>query len=234
MRPILLMAANYVRMQWVTLLVMTFYLVAISGVFSLHEQSQEVLFFLRSQPLYVLFISVMLAVPAIQTDRKSRRLLAVLSKGIHRWQYLGGILCGCAIMAAIFSLLIWAAAYRLCIRGDDPTEGLGLLAAALFACCVAASAAGLLYSTFLHPLLATGAAAITLILPLAFTGGGTDPGSSRLLFPVAGLVDTLVHYEFGAVDGLGALIVSATVATVIFWIIGATVFARRDVTISPE
>jgi ABC-type transport system involved in multi-copper enzyme maturation permease subunit len=234
MRPILLMAGNYVRMQWVTLLVMTLYLVGISGVFSLHQQQQDVLFFLRSQPLYVLFISLMLAVPAIQTDRKSRRLLAVLSKGIHRWQYLGGILCGCAVMAAVFTLLIWAAAYRLCIRGDDPTQGLGLLAAALFACCVAASSAGLLYSTFLHPLVATGAAAATLILPLAFAGGGTDAGSAKLLFPVAGLVDTLVHYEFGGFNGLWALIVSATVSAVIFWILGAAIFARRDVTISPE
>jgi len=234
MLPILLMAGNYVRMQWVTLLVMTIYLVGIGGVFSVHQQSQEVLFFLRSQPLYVLFISLMLAVPAIEADRKSRRLLAVLSKGIHRWQYLGGILCGCAVMTAIFSFLIWAAAYRLCIRGGDPTQGLGLLAAALFTCCVAASSAGLLYSTFLHPLVATGAATITLILPFAFAGGKTDAGSANLLFPVAGLVDTLVRYDFGTVDGLWALIVSATVATIIFWMIGAAIFARRDVTISPE
>jgi len=234
MRPILLMAGNYVRMQWVTLLIMTVYLGGIGGLFSLHQQSQEVLFFLHSQPLYVLFISLMLAVPAIQADRKSRRLLAVLSKGIHRWQYLGGILCGCGVITAIFSLLIWASAYHLCVRGGDPTEGLGLLAGALFACCVAASSAGLLYSTFLHPLLATGAATITLILPLAFEAGSTDPGSARLLFPVAGLVDTIVNYHFGAVDDLWALIVSATIATIAFWIIGAAIFARRDVTISPE
>jgi ABC-type transport system involved in multi-copper enzyme maturation permease subunit len=234
MRPILLMAGNYVRMQWVTLLVMTVYLVAIGGLFSVHQQSQEVLFFLHSQPLYVLFIALMLAVPAIQADRKSRRLLAVLSKGIHRWQYLGGILCGCAIITAIFSLLIWATAYHLCLSGGDPTEGLGLLAGALFACCVAASSAGLLYSTFLHPLLATAAASITLMMPLAFAAGETDPGSARLLFPVAGLVDTIVHYDFGRVDNLWALIVSAVIAAIVFWVIGAAIFGRRDVTISPE
>jgi hypothetical protein len=233
MRPILLMAGNYVRMQWVTLVIMTVYLAAIGGLFSVHQQSQEVLFFLHSQPLYVLFLALMLAVPAIQTDRKSRRLLAVLSKGIHRWQYLGGILSGCAVMTALFSFLIWATAYRLCVRGGDPTDGLGLLAGALFACCLTASAAGLLYSTFLHPLLATGAATITLILPLGFAVG-TNSRPAKLLFPVAGLVNTIVHFDFGGTNDLWPLIVSAAIATFAFWFIGAAIFARRDVTTSPE
>lgn len=231
-RAVVLIGINYARMQWLTLLVMTIYLLGIAGVFSLHQQSQEVLFFVRSQPLYVIFIGLMLAIPAIQTDRKSRRLLAVLSKGIHRWQYLGGLLCGCAMISAMFSFLIWAIASVLFIRGGHPTAGLGLLAGALFACCVTAASAGLLYSTFLHPLLATGAAAITLLLP--YTPDGLRLNPLRPFFPVASLLDIIVHYDFGGAAGLWGIIAAAVLLAIIFWIAGATVFSRRDLTISPE
>jgi ABC-type transport system involved in multi-copper enzyme maturation permease subunit len=232
MRAVVLIAVNYARMQWITLLVMTIYLLGIAGVFSLHQQSQEVLFFVRSQPLYVIFIGLMLAIPAIQTDRKSRRLLAVLSKGIHRWQYLGGLLCGCAMVSAAFSFLIWAIASSLFLRGGHSTDGLGLLALALFACCVTAASAGLLYSTFLHPLVATGAAAATLLLP--YTPDGLKLDLLRPFFPVAWLLDIIVHYEFGETAGLWRIITAAVILAVIFWIAGAAVFSRRDVTISPE
>ena len=47
MRSMLLIALNYARMQWVTALVMTVYLVGMAGVFALNQQSQEVLFFVR-------------------------------------------------------------------------------------------------------------------------------------------------------------------------------------------
>jgi hypothetical protein len=233
-RPILLIAGNFVRMQWLIVVIMAVYVAGIAGVFSLNQQSQEVLFFVRSQPLYVLFLSLMLAIPAIQTDRKSRRLLAVLSKGIHRWQYLGGILCGCTLLCAVFSLLIWATAYMLFLREERSTTGLGLLVLALFFSCVTAAAAGLLYSTFLHPLLATGAATITLLLPLPLAARGMDVRLMKMLFPVASLVGQLVDYQFGAVDGLWTIIITAAIFAVVFWILGAMIFARRDVTISPE
>ena len=179
-----------------------------------------------------MFIASMLAIPAIQTDRKSRRLLAVLSKGIHRWEYLGGLLCGCALITAVFCFLIWATAYSLFSRGGHPTSGLGLLAGALFACCLTAASAGLLYSTFLHPLLATGAAAVTLLLP--YTPDGLRFQVLKPFFPVAWLLDIIVHYEFGEAAGLWRLIVAAVILTIAFWVAGAAIFSRRDVTISPE
>jgi hypothetical protein len=230
--PILLIAINYVRTQWLALVIMVVYLFGIAGLFSLNQQRPEVLFFLRSQPLYLIFLSLMLAVPAIQTDRKSRRIIAVLSKGIHRWEYLGGILCGCAIVAAIFSVLIWATAYVLCLRGGDPTAGLGLLCAALCACSITAAAAGLLYSTFLHPLLATAAASLTLFLPMMMWGTGSNPPG--LLFPVSSMVDIVIAYRFGRTSGLPAIIVADLILAAAFWIVASAIFARRDVTISPE
>jgi len=234
MRPILLIAFNFARMQWLTLLIMAVYLVGIAGAFALNQQNQEVLFFLRSQPLYVMFMALMLAIPAIQTDRKSRRLLAVLSKGIHRSQYLGGIICGCAFITSVFSFLVWATTYVLCVRGGENTSGLWLLAFALLVSCVTIASAGLMYSIFLHPLLATGAATITLALPVLFSTRGFDVRVLKPFFPVAWLGDFIVHYEFGSVQGLWTMIIANVILAVLFWMIGTLIFARRDVTISPE
>ena len=183
MWPILLIGANYMRTQWLAIAIMAVYLLGIAGVFALHQDTQEVLFFFRTHSFYVLFLAVMLAVPALQTESKSRRIVAVLSKGIHRWQYLGGILCGCGIITAGFSLLVGAITFVLCRRGGYPTMALPALIAALFGCCLLASAAGLFYSTFLHPLLASAATTGTLALPLigASTGWRLRPA----LFPVA-------------------------------------------------
>jgi hypothetical protein len=230
--PILLIASNYVRTQWLPLLIMTIYLLGIGGVFSLNQQRPEVLFFIRSQPLYVIFLSLMLAVPSIRADRTSRRIIAVLSKGIHRWEYLGGILCGCAMVTASSSLLIWAIARLLCLRGGYPTTGLGLLALALCACGITAAAVGLFYSTFLHPLLATAASSITLLFPYLLRDTGVHP--PRVLFPVSWLVDVIVGYTFRGSTGWIGIILSALSFAVLFWTAAAAVFARRDVTISPE
>lgn len=232
MRSILLIAINYIRTQWLALVIMTVYLFGISGVFALNQQRPEVLFFVRSQPLYLIFLALMLALPAIQADRKSRRIVAVLSKGVHRWEYLGGILVGCSLVTMFFSFLIWLTAYILCLRGGYPTAGLALFALALAACSVTAASAGLLYSTFLHPLLATAAASLTLLLPIVMRNSEVHP--PRILFPVAWLVDVIVGYRFGTTDGLPAIIVSALTFALLFWIAGAFTFARRDVTISPE
>jgi hypothetical protein len=231
-RPILLIAINYIRTQWLALVIMTVYLFGIGGVFSLNQQRPEVLFFIRSQPLYLIFLALMLALPAIQADRKSKRIVAVLSKGIHRWQYLGGILVGCGLVTVFFTFLIWATAYFLCLRGGYPTSGLTLLSMALCSCGIAAAAAGLLYSTFLHPLLATAAATATLLLPIMMRNTGVH--APRILFPVSWLVDVIVGYRFGGTAGLATITVCAVMLTFLFWIAAVFTFARRDVTISPE
>ncbi|MGE5321808.1 MAG: hypothetical protein ACM3SW_03045, partial [Actinomycetota bacterium] len=153
---------------------------------------------------------------------------------IHRWEYLAGILGGCGIMTAFFSFLIWAAAYALCRRGGNPTEGLGLLAAALCVSGMAAAAAGLLYSTFLHPLLATAAAAGTLLVPVAFTTGSMNKDAANLFFPVARMLHTLLGYRFGVVEGLWTIIITAGIYTLVFLAVASAIFERRDVTISVE
>jgi hypothetical protein len=227
-----LIGANFVRSQWMTVLVMTVYLAGIAGVFAHNPERQEARFFLQMHSFYVMFLAVVVAVPALQMERRSRRILAVLSKGIHRWQYLGGILCGCSMITGIFCLLVGSIGWMLCRLAGCPTAGLGGMILALFACCLMATAVALFYSTFLHPFLATGAASATLMLPLLTKAVGWHPW--RALFPAMWLADSITKFRFGSPADTAALCASAVAVAMLFWFGGAAVFARRDVTISPE
>jgi len=234
MRAIVLIGVNFARTQGIALAVMSAYVLGIGGVYRLHTQRDEVLFFLRWHAGYAIFLAAMLAIPAFQMERKTRRILAVLSKGIYRWQYVGGILCGCAMISGLFCLLIGGTAAWLGQEGGIAIDGLLPVMLALFCCCVASASTGLFFAAFLHPLLAMAATSLILALPLAVDqAGGHAPW---VLFPVAGLFRmlwTTFHFQ-PAVDGVLALIVVATCEAVLFWIAAALVFSRRDVTISPE
>lgn len=233
MRAIFLLGVNFVRTQWIALAVMTAYIVGIGGVFRSHVQRGDVLFFLRWHAGYAVFLVAMMAIPALQVERKTRRILAVLSKGIYRWQYIGGLLCGCTMIAALFCLLVGGIAAWLCQQGGISDSGLAAVMLALFCSCVAAAATGLFFATFLHPFLAMAATSVVLSVPFALEAMGRRPLWE--LFPVA----AIFHFLFGfqlqpAGRAVWTIATAAVCQTAVFWVVAAMVFARRDVTISPE
>jgi ABC-type glucose/galactose transport system permease subunit len=104
---------------------------------------------------------------------------------------------------------------------------------ALFCCCVAAAATGLFFATFLHPLLATLTTSIVVSLPLVLEATGRNPVWQ--LSPIAWMFHFLLNFRLlpsGA--EIWEITAAALLQIVICWVAGALVFARRDVTISPE
>src|SRR6266849_867953 len=232
MRAVWMIGLNVVRMQWVTMLIMGFYLVSIAAVFAYNEQRQEVSFFFQSHAFYVLFLGSMLAVPAIQAERKSRRIVAVLSKGIYRWQYLTGLWLGCSIITSCFSLMLAVIALLLSRAGNYATEGLWPMTLALLMCCSMAIAVSILYSVALHPLLAVAATTITLVLPYVVRIVEWRPVAG--LFPVWWFSEATSAFHFnGAPQALG-ITFSALLLTPCFLAAAALAFSHRDVTTSPE
>ena len=232
MRSVLLIGFNFVRMQWLTVLIMSFYLVSIAAVFAYNEQRQEVSFFFQSHAFYVLFLGSMLAIPVLQTERKSRRIVAVLSKGIYRWQYLAGLWMGCSIITSFFSLMLGLIALLLSRAGNYASLGLWPMTLALLMCCSLAAAVSLCYSVVLHPLLAVAATTITLVLP--YLVRTVDWQSMAGLFPVWWFSEATSTFHFyGAPQALG-ISFSALLLTPCFLALAAMAFARRDVTTSPE
>lgn len=232
MLPILLIAGNFVRTQWLVVTIMCSYLVGITWVFSVHEQRAETAFFLQWHSLYVLFLAVTLAVSAIQAEKKSRRIVAVLSKGIHRWQYLAGLLTGCGMIVAIFWWLIAGSMLVLYRQSGYSIHGLPLLILALFCCCLAASSVSLFYSVFLHPLLAGMASAGTLLLPYLLRPA--ERGYLAELFPVVAAAGLLQRFELNAAGETWTIALGALVWALAFTTAGVAVFNRRDVTTAPE
>ena len=233
MRAILLIGANFFRTQWIVISIMTVYLIGISGVFSLHEQHTEIVFFLRMHGGYVLFLSTLVAIPAIEAERKSRRILAVLSKGIYRSQYIAGLLCGCMMISGLFCLLLGGITALLCQQGNYPTDGLLPVIIVLFFTCSLAAAVGLFCSIFLHPLLAMGATGAILLFPLMTESAGFYPPAEA--FPVAAMAGILRIFQFRpAGSAIWSIAVAAILETIVFLVFGSAIFARRDVTISPE
>jgi ABC-type transport system involved in multi-copper enzyme maturation permease subunit len=234
MGAIIFIGINFVRTQWIALAVMCAYVLGIGGVYRVHTQPDEILFFLRWHAGYAIFCAAMIAIPALQTERKTRRILAVLSKGIHRWQYLGGLLLGCAMISALLCVLIGGTAAWLGQQAGISTDGLPEIMLLLFCCCVFAASTGLFFATFFHPLLAMAATSAVLALPLVLIQVGWPV--AWVFFPVGALFRTLwTSFHFRSLgNSLNTLILSAIVQTLTFWIAAAIVFARRDVTISPE
>lgn len=232
MLPIFLIARNFVRTQWLVVTIMSSYLVGITWVFTVHEQRAETVFFLQWHSSYVLFLAMTLAVGAIQTERKSRRIVALLSKGIHRWQYLAGLLGGCAVIIAIFWMLISGSMVVFYRQAGYPLDNLPVLILALFCCCLAASSVALFYSAFLHPLLAAAACAATLMLPYVVrTAGGSLPGE---WFPVFSAVGMLERFELDVAGEAWTITVVSLVWILVFATAAAAVFNRRDVTTALE
>jgi hypothetical protein len=233
MRAVILLGLTFVRSQWIILAVITVYLLGMGAVFHTRVRPADVLFFLRWHAAYAVFLAAVVAIPALPMERKTRRILAVLSKGIHRWQYLGGLLLGCAMMAALFCALIGGISEWLCFNGGIAHSGLLPVTVTLFCCSIAAAATGLFFSTFLHPFLAMAATSAFLFLPFGLEAAGRSPLWQA--FPVAWIFQYLLNFELQpAGSEVWRIALSALVQALVFWMAAAAVFARRDVTISPE
>jgi len=237
MRSILLIGINYLRTQVLTVLIIVVYLAGMAVVFLHNPHGQESRFFVQLHSLYVIFVALMVAVPAIHADRRSRRILAVLSKGIHRWEYLGGLLCGCGLVSAIFCALVGGISWMLSQSAEygHATTGLAGLMLMVFTCALMVSAIGLFFATFLHPLLATFAASATIALPLVLRQAGWNGAGA--VFPASQLAESIAKFQFGDPASAGAIATTTCMVAamrILCWIGSAMIFPRRDVTVAPE
>lgn len=233
MRAILLLGMNFVRSQFLLLAIVLAYVVCLTGFLAYHEQLPDLLFFIRQQAIYVVAMGIMVMVPALQNERKSRRVLSVLSKGIHRWQYLGGLLCGAVLIAGIFCLAVELSSLLLAQQAGMPIAGLAQLMLILFLVCAAGASTALFCSVFLHPLLALPAVAILLFFPYAAEAGGWY--FPQYFFPVAAALHVVLGFTFQKPgSGLWQIGFAALIHSIVFWTAAAALFARRDVTVVTE
>ena len=236
MKPVLLIAVNFVREQrWpiFTLLLWVLLLAFLGLLTGPHGHRDDLLFVFKQNAVYVVAFSIFFGGSAIYNERRSRRILGVLSKAVSRQQYLSGLVLGVAIACALYCFSLGLTASWTLGEAGFPMARVWFLMVSLVAACTLAGTVALMFSTFLNPFFAAGATAMVLGLPaLASQFVGPRWG---LVIPVWEIVATIVNASFGAPGTAAWPTVALAVAeTVILWLLAARIFAYVDIAVAVE
>jgi ABC-type transport system involved in multi-copper enzyme maturation permease subunit len=232
MKAIGLIAANYLREQrWAVILLLLW--VVLSAVLASVGQLEpgDVLFFLKQQAVYGVAFSAFLAASSIYNERRSRRILAVLSKGIERSEYLAGLLGGVLLAAGIYLGAMGAFGSLLFSVASIPISHLWQLLALLLVACALAATCALLFATLVPPIVAVACAAVVLGLGV----GLTQIGVTRSFLPVYALVEQLTSYTYSphwSPDWTPAI--WGTAQAILLWLAASWIFERRDIAVAVE
>jgi ABC-type transport system involved in multi-copper enzyme maturation permease subunit len=234
MIQILLIAGNFMRENRWPLLTLLVYVAVFGGAmaFMADASLDDTLFFLRSVGVYGLAFTGLMAASAINNERRTRRMLAVLSKGIERSQYLTGLLLGVMFNAGIYCAAVGAIGTLALARHGQPAGKIWELVGVLMASFLLAGSAALFFSTFLHPLMAAAAAGITLAT-LGAAGRVLGPPWAQVL-PAYTLTDAMISFGLQAWRVPLTAAAWAAVHSILFWMLAAMVFARRDIAVAIE
>ena len=234
MIPILLIAGNFVRENRWPLITLLGYVAVFGGAMSFLADASldDTIFFLRSVGVYGLAFTGLMAASGINNERRTRRMLAVLSKGIERSQYLGGLLLGVTINAGIYCAAVGAIGTLALARHEEPAMKIWELVGVLMASFLLAGTAALFFSTFLHPLMAAAAAGLTLAT-LGAAGRMLGPPWTQVL-PAYTLTDAMVSFGLEAWRAPWTAAAWAVVHSLVFWMLATIVFARRDIAVAIE
>src|SRR5690348_1065283 len=188
MSPIILIGGNFMREQrWTTLLLLLWVLGSCAGGY-FSGDVDDALFFFKQQAIYGVAFTTFLAAMALRNERKSRRILAVLCKGVGRGEYLAGLLAGVMGIVGLYCLTMGLAGTWMLAGSRVPGAQVWAMVAQVAGACLLGGTVAILFSTFMEPLLATAATALLLSIPAA-AGTIAGPGWLQVL-PAYGLMSS--------------------------------------------
>jgi ABC-type transport system involved in multi-copper enzyme maturation permease subunit len=235
-KPVLLIAINFAREQrWpiLTLLLWVLLLAFLGLVTDIHRQREDLLFVFKQDAVYVLAFSVFFGGSAIYNERRSRRILGVLSKAVGRQQYLSGLVLGVTIACAIYCFALGMTGSWTLGGAGFPISRVWFLMLCLVAACMLAGTVALMFSTFLNPFFAAGATAMVLGLPV-LAGQILGPKWGYVI-PVWELGATVLNSSFNSPGTASWLpVVLAAAETLAFWLLSARIFAYVDIAVAVE
>ena len=235
MKPVWLIAGNFLREQrWpiVILLGWVALLSALAGFSELRRTPDDVFMLFQQVAVYILVFSLFFGASAIRNELRTRRILAVLSKGISRRQYIAGLLLGIVLAIVMFCVALGVAGAWTLPQAGVPVARfwfllLGLLAASLLTACMA-----LFFSIFLHPLLATGVTVVIVGAPLLVTAVWNSAWTA--IIPVYAILQGFLSLMERTTALTGWLIVLALAETAALWVVSSWLFGWKDVAVAPE
>lgn len=236
MRPVILIAVNFVREQrWVVAawVALAFGIAAMLGSLGGAPVNEDVQLYFGTQALYAVGFGIFLSASAIHNERKSRRILAVLSKAVHRRQYIAGLLCGVFLCSGMHCLSVAVAGSWIAGRAGLPVGRVWAAAGLLLVTSFLASSVAMFCSTFLGPLGALLGSGVLVGAPLLAARHLGIVGMK--LLPVywfaflAAALPTQAAWEIP-----WAVVAVAVIESLAFWMAASWVFSRRDVTAAIE
>ena len=192
----------------------------------------DVIFFVQQQAVYICAFSAFLAANAIHNERKSRRILLVLSKAVSRGEYLLAMLVGTLTMTVVYDLLFVTCCTWLAHRAGLQAGEVWSVAALVVAASAIAAAVAMFFSTFLNPYLAI-ALTVTIVGAPALVHGEHQPWFR--LVPGLPVLLNLLRFRFrgGWVVDWGGIVIAMFEAA-LFWGLAVLVFAYRDIAVPVE
>lgn len=236
MRAFLLISMNSAKEQmWPLFFLLAWVLGWIAfGVFvDSHGAPDDVLMIFRQLGMYAVAFAVFFGSSAIPADLRSRRILAVLSKAVSRFQYLAGVLAGIAMILGVFCLCTGFTASWLLGRFGYHLGTLWFGMLALFTACLLTATLTLLLSTFLPPLFAAIGSAMLAGVPALLTMQGS--AVARYVIPVYGLLEPVMGADFNTRwhGNMELVLLSLTESAILLWI-ATLIFGRRDLAVAAE
>ncbi len=236
MKQILLIAINFVREQrWPILVLMLWVLLlAFLGLATdMQRQREDLLFIFKQVAIYVVVFSIFFGGSAIYSERKSRRILAVLAKDVARREYLSGLVIGVTIACGIYG-------FTLGLTGSWTIGQIGIsvgevwyLIACLTAASMLAGTVALMFSTFLNPFFAAGATAAVLGTPVI--AAHVLSAKWGYIIPVWELASRVMKSSFNSPMPFSwPLILLALGEIFVFWMLSAWIFTRVDIAVAVE
>ncbi len=236
MKAVLLIAVNFVREQrWpIFVLLLWVLLLAFLGlVTDIPRGREDLLFVFKQVAVYVVAFSIFFGGSAIYNERKSRRILAVLSKAVGRQQYLSGLVLGVTLAGGIYCFALGMTGSWTLGQAGFPVSRVWFLMLCLVMACMLAGTVALLFSTFLNPFLAAGATALVLGMPVL--AGYVLSGRWIYVIPVYALTATVLKSSFKSPGSAFWLPIGlALLESLVFWLAAARIFSRVDIAVSVE
>ena len=231
MRTVMILAANFAREQrWPILVLLLWVLVMLGLGLSVDVRSdrEDLLVIFKQLAVYGLAFAIFVGGSAIHNERKTRRILAVLSKAVGRGQYVSGLLIGISLVVLLYCFCMGLTGSWVLGQGGFSVSALWLLMFCFFVACVLASAVAVMFSTFLPPLFATLVSGLSLAVPAGLAihfGAGWG-----YLVPMYPLLAPFLKATFnGKSQPNWGSVVLAVTEIVVLWLVAWRVFEHRDV-----
>lgn len=227
MSNVFLLAGSFMRQnRWLALGLVAWPFVMGALLWSPHRQAQgtDITEIIQQEVFYGLAVIAFLASSAIYNEKRSRRMIGVLSKAVSRGEYLLGFLFGSVGFGFLYFVAI--AVSILWLRtSSESTQPLLLVLYGTIACLWISSLA-LLFAAFLHPVLAAAAVGACAVLPSVLA-----QGRYAGIVPFAAL---LSQADPLSVHLGGFTLILACLESAVFMAVAAWIFGFRDLATSIE